>query len=294
MEIFRDITTAYEVLSDAESRKDYDEALLHPERFFQNQMRYYQHQYRHAQQVDAWKVLLLTLILVSLAHFYYWRHRHAKVIQMIAAAPLVVQRMRAKVKTDILEAKAKAGMKNPSASKEEIDAAVQLEDVRNYAELTSWEGRAPTLWDTVPVWLAVAPFRLAKFLYWHARFLTLFTILGREYGPEEADYATCVALGMDYNKSVAEGTRRPEGRCRERVGSAVAREQSTPPCGRSVLMLLLVFCVLFLSSLLSLRSVFLRSASPPVHSVACPLLPPCNPSLLPFVPLQMELRRSRR
>ena len=66
----------------------------------------------------------------------------------------------------------------------------------SYAELTSWEGRAPTLWDTVPVWMALAPIRLAKGVYWHARFQLLFRWLGRAYGEgsEEADYATWLAL----------------------------------------------------------------------------------------------------
>lgn len=92
---------------------------------------------------------------------------------------------------------------NPTASKEEIDAGVAKEDVSAYAEVTSWEGRPPTIYDTIPVWLAMFPYRLAKWIYWHARFIILFTIMKKEYGPEEASYATSQALGMDYNKSVA-------------------------------------------------------------------------------------------
>lgn len=87
-------------------------------------------------------------------------------------------------------------LSQPSPSKGEIDARVALEDVSAYAELTSWEGRHPTLLDTVPVWLVLAPIRLARGLWWHARFQILFGILGREPPPGsvEADFATWQAL----------------------------------------------------------------------------------------------------
>lgn len=207
VELYREITTAYEVLADPESRKGYDDALEHPEQFLRNQYRYYQHQYRHAQKIDAWKIILITLILASLCHWYYWQHRHAKLKTLIASAPLVVQRMRAKVKADLIEAKARQGIKNPTVTKGDIDAGVLLEDVSHYAELTSWEGRPPTWRDALPIWLTLLPFRFAQWAYWHARFIVLFTILGREYGEEEASYATSQALGMDYNKSQHTHTR---------------------------------------------------------------------------------------
>lgn len=200
VEKYRAITTAYEVLSDPQSRADYDDALLHPERHFHNQWKYYQHRYKYAPKTDPWKVLLFTLVVASLVHWKYWTHQHGKLRQLIAASPIVAQRMRMKVKGDIIEQKSKAGVKNPSASKEEIEAALKNEDVGNYAELTSWEGRLPTWRDALPVWLALAPLKFCRGLFWYARFILLFKILGQEYGPEEAEYATAGALGMDWNK----------------------------------------------------------------------------------------------
>lgn len=91
---------------------------------------------------------------------------------------------------------------NPIVTKEEIDAGVAKENVSDYAELTSWEGRAPTLKDALPVWLLLAPLRFTKGVSWYLRFFVLFSLLGREYdeGSEEANYATSVALGMSYGK----------------------------------------------------------------------------------------------
>jgi len=197
---YRTVTTAYEVLSDPESRATYDDALAHPERYFHNQYKYYQYRFRQSAQVSAWKVLLVTLIVASVCHYAYWNHRYKKVRSMLAQAPQVVARMRAKVKSEIAEEKRAAGMKSVIISKEEIDERVQHEDVANYAELTSWEGRRPTWRDSLPIWLMNQPWRLGYWMYWHMRFIVLFGVMNQEYGEEEASYATCRALEMDWNK----------------------------------------------------------------------------------------------
>ena len=111
---YQQVTEAYEVVGDASARAAYDDMLANPEAAFRHRMKYYQHQYRHAKQIDAWKILLLTLLLVSLAHYYYWSYRHKKVRAMIASAPQVVIRMRAKCKADLIEEKIKAGDKKVS------------------------------------------------------------------------------------------------------------------------------------------------------------------------------------
>ena len=87
-------------------------------------------------------------------------------------------------------------------TKDEIDARLALEDVSAYAELTSWEGRRPTWVDALPVWLALAPYRFARGLYWHLRYQLRYTVLGHEYAPgsEDASYATAMALGMSFPK----------------------------------------------------------------------------------------------
>ena len=108
---YRSITSAYETLSDAETRSGYDDFLAHPERVFANRMRYYQHQYRHAKQVDARLILLVMLTLATIAHFQYWNHRYTKLRTMLATSPGVVTRMRNKCKADLVEERIRAGEK---------------------------------------------------------------------------------------------------------------------------------------------------------------------------------------
>lgn len=245
-ERYREITTAYEVLSDAEARAGYDEALLHPERLWANRLRYMQ--FKAAKQTDARFILSFTLLLASVLHWLYWGHRYEKVRELIALNPAVQTRMKNKVKADLIAEKIAAGDKKvsqrtphlrprsscvltdalssgieflmlarslppvcccdpppslqPAPTKDEIDARLSLEDVSSYAELTSWEGRRPTWIDALPVWLALAPFRFARGLLWHARYQLQYTLMGREYpeGSLDASYATAMALGMSYNK----------------------------------------------------------------------------------------------
>ena len=47
-EKFRAIANAYEVLSDPETRENYDYSLEHPEEVFSNRYRYYQFRYKQA------------------------------------------------------------------------------------------------------------------------------------------------------------------------------------------------------------------------------------------------------
>jgi len=49
--IFLEVSTAYEVLKDPETRKEYDYATTHPEDFYGNQYRYYR--YRYARQTNV-------------------------------------------------------------------------------------------------------------------------------------------------------------------------------------------------------------------------------------------------
>jgi DnaJ family protein C protein 25 len=198
--LYQKISNAYEVLGDPESRAAYEDALAHPEEFLRNQYRYAKHTYRHAKQIDVLPILLALLIVSSILHWKYWIHRYHKVRTLIAAAPLVQQRMRAQVKENLTREKLAAGVKNPTVLPHEVDAAVKLEDVSKYAELTSWDGRLPTWKDALPVWLVLFPYRFLRLLWWWLRYTVLFTILKQPYGPEEREYATSQALGLAWEK----------------------------------------------------------------------------------------------
>lgn len=112
-ERYREITTAYEVLSDSEARSGYDEALLHPERLWANRLRYMQ--FKAAKQTDARFILSFTLLLASILHWIYRNHRFEKVRALIALNPAVQTRMKLKVKAELIAEKIAAGEKKVSA-----------------------------------------------------------------------------------------------------------------------------------------------------------------------------------
>jgi len=202
LERYRDVTTAYEVLGDVESRAAYDEALRHPEQFWRNRMRYYSHQYRQ-KQIPVWAVVTPLFLLASIAHYYYWSSRYHKLRVLLRQSPLVQTRMRQKVKADLTAERQAAGdRKAAEPSRAEIEARMELEDVGQYAELRSWEGRHPTWRDTLPVWLALAPLRLSRGIAWYTRYFVLYSVLQRPLSVDspDADYATCSALQLAYGR----------------------------------------------------------------------------------------------
>ena len=74
---FSEVANAYEVLSDAATRRDYDYVLAHPEEFFSNHYKYYRYKYR---RMDGRAVcLVLVLLLSALQYANMWlTHRRFK------------------------------------------------------------------------------------------------------------------------------------------------------------------------------------------------------------------------
>ena len=62
---FQRVATAYEILSDPESRRDFDYALAHPEERMYNQYRYYRQQYKKTVQADVRLVVGGALVIFS-------------------------------------------------------------------------------------------------------------------------------------------------------------------------------------------------------------------------------------
>lgn len=75
---FRAIATAYEVLKDDESRKDYDYMLDNPEEAYYHYWRFYKR--RLTPKVDVRIVLAVTLTVISVLQFLHKSHRYEEAI----------------------------------------------------------------------------------------------------------------------------------------------------------------------------------------------------------------------
>jgi hypothetical protein len=204
VERYQAVTNAYEVLSDPDSRQAYDDLLANPEAVWRHRMRYYQHKQK---QIGLTAILLPLFLLTSVLHIVFWRYRYHKLRSQLRQAPQLQAQMRARVKAALTEEKIRAGVKASAVAltRGEIEARMEQEDVSDYVRNLDWSGRLPTWRDTLPIWLALAPFRLVRGLWWHAKYQWHYSVLRRAYDPasDDADYATRVALELPVNRWAA-------------------------------------------------------------------------------------------
>eukprot|EP00823_Brevimastigomonas_motovehiculus_P009308 TRINITY_DN897_c0_g2_i1.p1 TRINITY_DN897_c0_g2~~TRINITY_DN897_c0_g2_i1.p1 ORF type:complete len:287 (+),score=22.13 TRINITY_DN897_c0_g2_i1:93-953(+) len=183
---FREVANAYEILSDEKNRATYDDVIAHPERHLTNA--YYYYSFR-AQQVALWKVLIGTLLFSTVAHFLYWWSTFLYYQKAVLNAPQIQSRVKS-----VLRAKTK----NKTLSESINESNLTAKDLN--VQLAGWQGRAPEWRDLLIFTLFVDwPFSIAKFIYFQVRWLVLFTLLGRNYGPNERAYLTSRVLGLPWN-----------------------------------------------------------------------------------------------
>ena len=80
---FLEITTAYDVLKEEESRKDYDFMLDNPDEMYKHYWRYY----RRKVKVDVRIVLLVTISIISLFQYYGALSKYNEVISYFLTVP---------------------------------------------------------------------------------------------------------------------------------------------------------------------------------------------------------------
>lgn len=82
---FRLVATAYEVLRDEESRKDYDYMLDNPEEMYAHYYRYYRRMY--APKVDVRIVILVVITLISAYQYYASHSKYKEAIDYFVTVP---------------------------------------------------------------------------------------------------------------------------------------------------------------------------------------------------------------
>jgi len=180
-DVFRSVATAYEVLSVEKTRKEYDDVLQHPERYWRNYYAYARYRYG-AGHIPVWKVLTPVVILCTIAHWMYWQSRYQSLRRLLLQNPKVQARLK---------------LANQG---QEVDlASVNDDDFDSVVQIGGWQGRPPTWKDLLPIKIALMPLAIHDVLYWHLRWMIRFSILKQEYGVMEQGYLTAQALQIPYN-----------------------------------------------------------------------------------------------
>ena len=195
---FSEVANAYEVLSDAATRRDYDYVLAHPEEFFSNHYKYYRYKYR---RMDGRAVcLVLVLLLSALQYANMWlTHRRFKRCAAnlptfkLREAQLKRQRL-SEIEAEVRSqgggkrAKRKAKMLLQSELQAGEGPSLEVE-----LEGRGW-GQMPRLTDLLFWKLLVLPCFVVWRVYDLSRWAFLYWILKREYTFEDASRRTMWAL----------------------------------------------------------------------------------------------------
>ncbi|XP_067640538.1 dnaJ homolog subfamily C member 25 homolog [Eurosta solidaginis] len=183
---FKSIATAYEILRDDESRRDYDYMLDHPEEYYAHYYRYYRR--RVAPKVDVRIVIVVTLTIVSIIQYYSGLQRYDSAIKYLATVPKYRNQALGIAKEDIEKISSRKGKNRMSKTeqREEIERIVrkvieEKMDVRGgYAK--------PSVWDVLWIQLLMLPYTILRYIVWYAKWFWNFTLMKRPYGEEEKLY----------------------------------------------------------------------------------------------------------
>lgn len=184
-ERFTLIATAYEILKDDESRKDYDDMLDNPEAIYRHYYRYYRK--RMTPKVDIRIVLAVTITVISAVQYYGAWHRYRAAIDHLITVP--------KYRLRAMEIAKKEGLFNSNKKKdrrrkEEIKEEEENTLKRILEEQVDIRGgySKPTVRHVLWVQLVLLPYTIGSYLSWQARWLIKFTLGGQELGLPEKEY----------------------------------------------------------------------------------------------------------
>lgn len=194
-EMFKVIATAYEILKDDDTRRDYDYMLDHPEAYYQNYYRYYR---RKGPKVDIRLVVFSTISLISLAQYFVRRARYKEAVDYF----VTVQKYRNKaleiISTDkSLQDIVKESKRN-KLSKTELKELQESQIRKVIEENMDIRGayEKPSILDILWIQLLMSPWIIIKYLIWYVTWIVNFDIRGKPYGEEEKLHLIRRNLGL--------------------------------------------------------------------------------------------------
>lgn len=203
-EKFRQIATAYEVLREDESRRDYNDMLDDPEQYYRHYYRYYKRVY--GTKVDAHWVILGVISVVSLYQYFVMQSRYKEAIDYFTSVPkyrfkaqdLAKQKGLLPISDKRSGRDASGAKRSRHKSKEEIreqEEAVIRQVIEENMDIRGGFAK-PDIKNILWIQIFLSPVTLCKYTYWYARWTYLYDIKGEPYGEEEKIYLIAKHLGV--------------------------------------------------------------------------------------------------
>lgn len=188
-EKFRQLATAYEVLKDEESRKDYDYMLDNPDEMYAHYYRYYRRMY--APKVDVRYVIVVTITIISGFQYYAMHSRYKEAIDYLLTVPKYRLKAQEIAKTEGLVGNSIANRKrNRFKSKDEIrleEENVLRKIIEEKMDIKGGYSK-PDYKNVLWLQLAFLPYTIGLYLFWYFRWIYKFNVNKEEFGDEEKHY----------------------------------------------------------------------------------------------------------
>lgn len=189
---FRQIATAYEVLKDEESRKDYDDMLDDPEAYYRHYYRYYRR--FNGTKVNAFIVIAGVVIVASLCQYYaklsMYKHSIDTNASVQANRFIAIELARQRGLLPISEKKLAKENKDIPKSRQRIKEEIRTmenEIIRKIIE-EKMDMSKPSISDIFIFQIFLLPIAIYNYLKWYIRWVYLFDFKKEEYGDEEKEY----------------------------------------------------------------------------------------------------------
>lgn len=193
-EKFRQIATAYEVLREDESRKDYNDMLDDPEQYYRHYYRYYRRVY--GTKVDAHWVILGVITVISLYQNFVMHARYKEAIDYFVTVP----KYRFKAQ-DIAKQKGLLPISEKRSSKDgtntkrhkskaelrEQEEAIIRQVIEDNMDIRGGFAK-PDIKNVLWIQIFRLPISLYNYFHWYFRWIYLYDIKGEPYGEEEKIY----------------------------------------------------------------------------------------------------------
>lgn len=202
-EKFRQIATAYEILKEDESRKDFNDMLDDPEQYYRHYYRYYRRVYT---KVPVHWVIIGLITVLSAVQYCFMHSRYKMAIDQIVTVPkyrfmaqdLARQKGLLPI-SDKRNARDKKEVKrNRHKSKDELkeqEEAIIRQIVEENMDIRGGVAKPDIkniLWVQIFYW----PVTLYNYIRWYIRWVYLFDFKGEPYGEEEKVYLISKNLGV--------------------------------------------------------------------------------------------------
>lgn len=199
-EKFRLIATAYEVLKDEESRKDYNDMLDDPEQYYRHYYRYYRRVY--GTKVDSRWVIIGTITCISIYQYFMMNSRYREALDYCCSKSQYIFKAQEIAKQrgllqDKKSSKSSSGVKKGRHKSKEEKREEEKAIIRQIiADNMDIRGVArPDITKILWIQLFMLPITLYKHIAWHIRWIYLFDIKREPYGRDEKIYLISKHLG---------------------------------------------------------------------------------------------------